>query len=105
MTELTYHDLQFALLRCPKPLLEVIKEPRWAGKIFVGGGFLRSIVAGEPVNDIDIFVTSKDDAEVLANQLVAETDGKIWRTDNARTLLDFKPALQIIHRWFFECAG
>lgn len=111
MNSLTYHDLQFALLRTPKQLLEIMKSPEWAGKIFVGGGFLRSIVAGDEVNDIDVFVTNADDADTLARRLVAEKEQLyadvavqpfLWRTDNAITVKCFKPYVQIIHRWTFK---
>jgi hypothetical protein len=119
MNSLTYHDLQFALLRTPKQLLTIMKRPEWANKIFVGGGFLRSIVAGDPINDIDVFCPDKQTALLLAMTLNAELfdlpdsssdeftaeDGKklnrIWTTDNAYTLLAFKPTIQIIHRWSF----
>jgi hypothetical protein len=102
MNKLTYHDLQFALLRTPKPLLELMKRPEWAGKIFVGGGFLRSIVAGDPINDIDVFVGSNRDAETLGILLADEYECKLWRTDNALTVTGAKPAIQIIHRWTFK---
>lgn len=117
MNELTWHDLQFALLRCPKQLLKLMKSPEWKDKIFVGGGFLRSIVAGEPINDVDVFVPDASLATELALALNAEkigegkdepfTDeqfaqiGRMWKTDNAITLLGFKPHIQIIHRWTF----
>lgn len=112
MNSLVYHDLQFALLRTPKQLLGIMKRPEWAGKIFVGGGFLRSIVAGDEVNDIDVFVTSESAAHNLAAQLV-EASGQLsapgterltWVTDNAITVKCFKPYIQIIHRWTFDSA-
>lgn len=119
MNKLTFHDLQFALLRAPKALLQVMKKPEWANKVFVGGGYLRAIVAGEPVNDIDVFVTCKDDADRLALALLMAQEkveftvcGKaadfaksvkqrIYTTDNAVTLPGFKTTIQIIHRWTF----
>lgn len=76
MQELTYHDLQFSLLRTPRPLLALMKEPQWAGKIFVGGGFLRSIVAGDPINDVDVFTPSAAEAEQLARELVVARLGR-----------------------------
>lgn len=112
MTSLSFHDLQFALLRTPKQLLEVMKRPEWAGKIFVGGGFLRSIVAGDDINDIDVFVTNDNDAHKLSNELVlssgelsSDNRSKLsWVTDNAITVKCFKPCIQIIHRWTFDNA-
>jgi hypothetical protein len=118
--KLQYHDLQFALLRTPRVLLAVMKAGDWHGKIYVGGGFLRSTVAGDHVNDVDVFVQSKKDADRLAKLLVInrmrlgkaieeltvdeaeQVDRRIYKTDNALTLTCFTPAIQIIHRWTFE---
>lgn len=87
-----------------------MKRPEWAGKIFVGGGFLRSIVSGDDTNDIDVFVPSKELGWELAKCLCLVTDGKdkaegVYKTDNAFTLLNYKPAIQIIHRWTFNFAA
>lgn len=114
MTELAWHDLQYALLRAPKNLLAVLKEPEWAGHVFVAGGFIRATVAGEFINDIDLFTRDKEMAQKLARDLVRRqecskfetltdegADKKIHETDNAFTLRCYKPAIQIIHRWTF----
>jgi hypothetical protein len=135
MNTLTRHDLQFALMRCPKALLHTMKAAM-PGKIFVGGGFLRSIVSGEAVNDVDVFVSSKENALTLARTLAirkmhlvrkTEVDGivtirpllftelnknqvqqverGIYTTDNAYTLTGFSPSIQIIHRWVFDAGN
>jgi len=77
-----------------------MEDPEWSERVFVGGGYLRSIVSGEKVNDVDVFVKSKEDAELLANKL-AFTDKDIYKTDNAYTIRGFT-TVQIIHRWVFE---
>jgi hypothetical protein len=79
-----------------------MKRPEWSGKIFVGGGFLRSIVAGDPINDIDVFVGSEREAEDLGQILADKYECKLWRTDNALTVTGAKPTIQIIHRWLFK---
>src|SRR3546814_20310016 len=70
----------------PKDERELLKKH--AGRLFLGGGFIRSVIAGEPVNDIDLF---GDDAEWLrkvAEGLSAERTGsRIHKTGNAITLL------------------
>jgi len=92
----------------------------WANKIFVGGGFLRSIVAGEPVNDVDVFVTDKNAALALAREINCAHFGidafltlngddarrlnRFVETDNAYTITHTKPSIQIIHRWTFDSA-
>jgi hypothetical protein len=114
---LNKHDLQFALRRLPRLLKERMKQSHWAGGIFVGGGYLRAVVANEEVSDIDVFVSSKADADKLARELAianierfrpgaivteASLKREIYETANAITLTKFKPAIQIIHRWVFQ---
>lgn len=98
--KLDKHDLNFAATRLPKILIEVMKDKDWADHIFVGGGYLRSIVSGEKVNDVDIFVSTKEKAELLALKLCSNKKDLI-QTENAYTVKGFIP-IQIIHRWVFE---
>ncbi len=116
--ELNHQDINFVLRRLPRKLRELMKNPAWAGKIFVGGGCIRSVIANEEVNDIDLFVPDKNLAAKLARDLVmaqfARTmpvDTKqleswfgshIYLTANAITLRHFEPTIQIIHRWTFD---
>lgn len=108
--ELTYHDLQFVLQRSPWGLLHTMRKPEWHNRIFVGGGFIRSVVAGDPINDVDVFVSSKEDARKLADvltkrdkdPLVNPSEYGIFESDNAFTLTKIKPTIQIIHRWVFD---
>lgn len=100
MAQLDRQDLIWALRRVPKELKELMEEPEWQGKIFVGGGFLRSTVAGEPINDVDVFVGSKEVAELIALKLCKDKKD-VYRTDNAFTVKGKLP-IQIIHRWLFD---
>lgn len=113
MNTLTFHDLQFALMRAPRALISVMKRPEWAGKVFVGGGFLRSIVTRDDINDVDVFVNSKLEAEELARNIIRMSpeswaaparrqEAGIIITDNAITLTAKEPKIQIIHRWVFK---
>lgn len=43
MSKLDKQDLSWAVRRLPKNLKDIMQEPNWAGRIFVGGGYLRSI--------------------------------------------------------------
>ena len=92
-------DLVQATKRLPVDFLEIVKSKEWEGKIFIGGGYLRAIVAREPINDIDVFVRSKSDAELLALKLAPKKD--IVTTDNAFTIKRKTP-IQFIHRWIFD---
>lgn len=113
MNTLTFHDLQFALLRAPRALLSVMKRPEWNGKVFVGGGFLRSIVTRDEINDVDVFVGSKAEADELARDIIRmpleswnrprdRKEAGVFITDNAITLTAKEPKIQIIHRWVFK---
>lgn len=99
--QLDQQDLSFAVLRLPYKLKELMKSPEWNGKIFVGGGYLRSIVSGDKVNDVDVFVRNPTEAELLVHKLVDHAKD-IHKTDNAYTIKGTKPTVQIIHRWNFD---
>jgi hypothetical protein len=92
-------DLVQATKRLPVDFLEIVKSKEWEGKIFIGGGYLRAIVAREPINDIDVFVRSKSDAELLALKLAPKKD--IVTTENAFTIKRKTP-IQFIYRWIFD---
>lgn len=98
--QLDPHDLRFALLRLPANLIKLMKEPEWKNRIYIGGGYLRCVVSGDPVNDIDVFVRSKADAELLSLKL-AHDKKDVIRTDNAYTVKG-KKVIQVIHRWVFD---
>lgn len=100
MNQLDKQDLAWAIERLPKKLRELMQEPDWQGKIFVGGGYLRAIVANETINDVDVFVGSKETAELLAYKLAFDKKD-VYETDNALTIKDKLP-IQIIHRWNFD---
>lgn len=110
---LNYYDLVACLARLPKELAKAITEPEFAGKVFIAGGFVRAIVAGEPVNDIDVFVSDAKLADQLTVRLlkkeldVAPTLGRlntIYTTDNAYTLRTFSPVIQIIRNRTYKDA-
>lgn len=98
--QLDKQDLHWALVRLPNKLKSIMLDPEWLGNIFVGGGYLRAIVANETVNDVDVFVKSEKEAELLAYKL-CEDRKDIFKTDNAYTVKGSLP-IQIIHRWVFE---
>jgi len=92
--------------RIPKVVRELMKSKEWPGRVFAGGGFIRSIVAGDEVNDIDLFTDSKESAHVLMGNLralflEARVNTRLHETDNAYTIIGPEPTIQIIHRWKF----
>lgn len=98
--KLDNQDLRWALTRLPTSIKKIMQDIEWVNKIFVGGGYLRSIVANEPVNDVDVFVSTKNDAELLAYKLCYDKKD-VSQTDNAFTIKGKTP-IQIIHRWLFD---
>jgi len=104
--KLNIFDLHRAFRFLPKELKAEMKP----GNVFVGGGYLTSIVKGEhPPNDIDVFVPSVEVAEVLTQKLrnafnlQDANQVTVWRSDNATTIRRPNAVpIQIIHRWTFE---
>lgn len=96
-SQLNQHDLQWCLRRAPKQVLELMKEH---SDIIVGGGFVRSCVANEKINDIDLFCHSKEAARAYATILAGT--GKVYETGNAFTVSRKRGmSVQFIHRWTF----
>jgi hypothetical protein len=93
-------DLIWAVRRMPAVLKNVMTNPDWYNRVYVGGGYLRSIVSGELVNDVDVFVKNEKEAELLAFK-ICDDKKNIVKTDNAYTIKG-KMIIQIIHRWVFE---
>ena len=98
-TELIKEDLRWCIRRLPKDVVAMLKEN--PNKVFISGGYIRSCVSGEKVNDIDIFAESKEKAELLARRLTDKYH-RLIETDNAFTVLGYKYTIQIIHRWTFD---
>ncbi|WP_321471062.1 hypothetical protein [uncultured Paludibaculum sp.] len=99
MTELTKYDLAFCVRRLPRDVREMMK--REGPRLFVAGGFVRSVVANETINDVDLFTPNRDDAERLAKEL-AGPEHKPYGTGNAYTVFTRRVTCQFIHRWTFE---
>jgi hypothetical protein len=96
---LAWHDLQWCLTRSPRKLLEAMRKH--GSIIMVAGGYVRACVSNETLNDVDVFVPSKEFGHALARELVDGKDAKIHESPNAFTLRGFGIPIQIIHRWTF----
>lgn len=101
MQTLRYEDMQWLLRRAPRNLLTLMKE---AGpNIVAAGGFVRSVIANEPINDIDLFCPTKELAKQYAEKLSGRF--KVIETDNAYTVRNPGRrgfSIQFIHRWVFS---
>lgn len=100
MATLDRFDLNFCVRRLPKKVVDIMKDEKWEGKIFMGGGFIRGIVGQEKLNDVDLFCQSTENANLLAG-ILADNKNDIYKTDNAITVRGKLP-IQIITRWVFE---
>lgn len=100
MRQLMPRDIYWIGKRLPDCLWNLLNKYR--SSVFVAGGFIRSCIASEPVNDIDVFTINKDRARQCANDILRAVNGKLITTENAFTVVRDGPAIQFIHRWFFE---
>lgn len=104
MNTLDTFDTAFIHQRIPKYLIEILTKEKWIKKVFIGGGFIRSIIANEPINDIDMFVGSIEEANELANEIAMNPYGKnyrIYETEFAKTIIRDGIKPQIITKWLY----
>lgn len=100
MRELEYSDLMWCVRRLPAPVDMLLRS---SPDCFLAGGFIRSCIANEDVQDIDLFTSSKARAEVLSSVLakLCDTPPKTYVSDNAIGLKVNGVLVQFIHRWTF----
>ena len=98
---LDYMDVMWAVRRLPAKARDLLKKH--GPRIFLCGGYLRSIVSHERVSDLDLYGDSKDYLEACAKELAG--DGKPYITDNAFTVRTKPMPTQFIHRWLFSNAA
>lgn len=101
---LAWHDLQSCLIRAPHEVLFAMKK--FGAELMVAGGYVRSCVTQEPINDVDCFCSSKEKALeialVVARYGMPEgTNREVKETDNAYTIVGYRYPIQFIHRWTF----
>lgn len=97
-------DVDWVIRRLPNRVVGVFEQ--FPGRVFVAGGFIRAVIAGEDPADVDLFVASQTDADLVERRL-SETYAVVARTANAVTMapqnhhgLD----VQIITRWMYASA-
>ncbi|WP_190305720.1 hypothetical protein [Roseicitreum antarcticum] len=82
---------------------------KFHGTLFLGGGFVRAVVAGEQPSDVDLFGPSKELLTKIAEELQASRGGKqfcrLHHTRNAITVISIgRITVQFITRWEFADA-
>lgn len=96
---LNIQDLNWCLRRLPKKVRQLMEEE--GNKVILAGGFVRSCIANEKINDVDLFTSSKEEAKRIALKL-AGSEKLIYETENAYTVTRHFPfSVQVIHRWVF----
>jgi hypothetical protein len=60
-TELSNRHLQACVLRLPEAVHSAVNAHR--RRLVIAGGFIRSVIAREEINDVDLFVESRGQAE------------------------------------------
>lgn len=100
--KLTAGDLRNVVQHLPKDVRKQLS--RNPNKLFVGGGFIRAIVAGEKPSDIDMFGDSIERLNRISGYLQQDRIGsKTHTTKNAITLLSpERMPVQFITRWLFS---
>ena len=93
------HDLLWCSRRLPRALVALCKAH--PGEVFIAGGYIRSRVTNEHVNDIDVFVSDADKARAFALEVADGKESKLHVTPNAITVKGTRPTVQFIHRWTF----
>ena len=97
--QLAKHDVSWAIRRLPYKVSELLRKH--PDTVFLAGGFIRSIIAGEPVNDIDLFTPSKELAKDYCEEIKAK-DENIFETENALSIKVGKIQVQFITRWLYD---
>ncbi len=99
LTELLKEDRDYCIHRMRDSHRKVLK--RYPNQLFVAGGFIRSCISNEKINDIDLFASTPDKAREIA-AVVRAFEGKAqYETANAITIRTQPFATQFIHRWTF----
>lgn len=96
MKFLLEHDVMACARRLPAKVEAVLRLN--GSRAFVAGGFIRSVIAGDPINDVDIFCESFEVARDVAMAL-AEDESKLHQTSSAFTIRSLRPTTQVIKKW------
>lgn len=92
-------DLNYIVNRLPTDVRKLIKK----GNIYLAGGFIRSCVANEQVNDIDLWGADAEQLKVTAQLFAGERKVRCMMTDNACTILtNGRTPVQFITRWTYD---
>lgn len=100
MEKLLNEDLQYVVSALPKSVREILKSR----KVFLAGGFIRAMIAGEKPSDIDLLCSTTEMCFNLSDELEEEREGFYQiKTKNALTIVrNHHIPVQIITRWLYD---
>ncbi len=97
--ELLREDLHRIVLHLPSDL---IRQTKLEPTTIVAGGFIRDLISGEKIRDIDVFGAIKEKLSMVATNLKVGRNGRLHYTNNAITLLSpSRMPIQFITRWLY----
>lgn len=86
-----------AVEKLPEFVVGILKQ--YGKDVIVAGGFLRSIAQNEEIHDVDLFVTGKELAEKIGEELKV-TNHKL-RTTPKSYYVKTDPIVQVIHKFVY----
>lgn len=99
MSQLSAMDLLWCVRRLPRALVALCKAN--PSRLVIAGGYIRSRITNEPVNDIDCFVASVADGASMALAYAEGDEKRVHKTQNALTIKASRPTVQFITRWTY----
>lgn len=91
-------DIEWCRRNLPKDVRNVMSDI--GPKVVVGGGFIRSCITGDKINDIDMFVDCSSTKDKVLLGLKGITQ-KTLKSKNAITLITHSYPIQVITRWMY----
>lgn len=96
--KLTENDISKVLQNIPPDVRYFIQE----NPVYLAGGFIRSVLNNEEIQDIDLFTGDSIKSSTLAVKLDADYHYDVTSTGNAYTVHHGDLPVQFIHRWTFD---
>jgi hypothetical protein len=97
--QMRQEDILWCKRHIPKEVVHMMEE--LGPKVCIGGGFIRSCITGDSINDIDLFVDSNETKNKVAVLLQGERVVKTKKTKNALTIMAKPYPIQVITRWMY----
>lgn len=100
MNQLRTNDLGYVLARTPRNVIELLKNN---DGIYLAGGYIRAILSGEKISDIDLFLSAEKDVDAIVKDFTKNTRARTHKTDNAVSVFfPGKLPIQFIFRWRYD---